>query len=725
MWQQSPASARSDDNKSSYFFGNSAELRDRLSLAPAESRGDRSHTIELPMPDGGIARFAVVESSIMEDALAAKFPEIKTYKLYGVDDPSASGRADITEKGFRAMLQTAAGRLFIDPVESTANQYHSRFRDNRVRQPFSCGVNWTAGQTLDPAHFGLPRNARVPGNYQTYRLAVSATQEYVDAVGGGKVGSTQNEIVTAVNRVNQIYERDLGIRLILVGNNDDLIEQNDSACFTNDDLFLLLLENQDWIDIVVGNANYDIGHVFSTSPSGGLAFIEGACNANFKAAGATGLSNPTGDIFYIDYVAHEIGHQLGADHTFNGSTGSCNGGRNGPTAYEPGSGTTIMAYAGICGAENLQTNSDATFHAASISQIDTYTSAGGNCYQLAANGNTDPTLTGIPDRTIPGNTPFVLDNTSINDGDGDTPSYQWEQLDAGTATTASSFGQDLGDNGLFRSYAPQPQSYRDFPALGTQLLGQFDEAEVIACSDRNINLRLTVRDNASGQVTDDVVVTVDKDAGPFQITAYNTPQSIDFTTGPKTLTWDVANTDNPPVNCANVDIELLTFSNPFYQQFTVHPLVSATANDGSHDLTVTEVVNSHPRARFRIRCSNNVFYDISDGNLNIIGGAATVYGDTDTFTFFNTGSTLTPTAPVCGVPRGAAATRAAYRTPRPGQEMFVAQLAAARLGAADACIIRPSPGTDSSSIDPRYLLLLVAAVLLLKLRRRFRACNTV
>jgi hypothetical protein len=288
----------------------------------------------------------------------------------------------------------------------------------------------------------------------------------------------------------------------------------------------MLSENQIWTDSIIGSSGYDIGHVFSTNP-GGLAVIESACNNSSKASASTGLGSRTGDSFYIDYVAHEIGHQFGAEHTFNGTSRSCSGNRVAASAFEPGSGSSIMAYSGICGAENLQIGADATFHAGSISQVDAYTGTGGSCFVPLANGNSDPTLSSLSNRVIPRDTAFVLDNPTAMDADvGDSLSYQWDQMDIGTATALATFGQDLGDNPLFRSYEPQPVSYRDFPALGTQVEGLFDKSEAMACSSRSMNFRLTVRDNASGQATSDVRVTVNRNAGPFEVTSFTTAQTL-------------------------------------------------------------------------------------------------------------------------------------------------------------------------------------------------------
>jgi hypothetical protein len=627
IWQDSSLSARSSNqfSLSHYFDANDQALRNKLSLAPNDVRGV-SDTIELPMPDGSLAKFSIVESSIMEDRLAEEFSQLISYKVYGIDDPTASGRVDMSPKGFRGMLMTSQGRVFIDPVNNTSNTslYKSSFRtggSDQSGQTFQCGVNMPPenDNILDTSQNRNDTLNRISGSLVIYRLAVSATSEYVAAVGGTLI-SAMAEINTTINRVNQVYERDLGIRFILVANNSSIIEVGTDFGFSNNNGGALLSENQAKIDEVIGTANYDIGHIFSTG-GGGVARA-GACNASLKANGVTGLLNPTGDEFYIDFVAHEIGHQFGGNHTWNGSTGSCRTGYNAPTAFEPGSGSSIMGYAGICGAENIATNSDATFHAGSIEEINTFIAGLGNCGLNSAitPSNSDPTLVdaGI-DRTIPSSTPFQLSGSAIDSGD--TLTYQWDQMDAGTVrTTAKTIGTDEGNNPLFRSQIPQSIGNRHFPALNTQVNGttaMLALGETLPTTARTLNFRLTARDGKSGQGTDDMAVFVIA-SGPFTLTS---PSAVgDITANAlRTVTWDAAGTLGLPVNCAKVDIELLTFSADG-STYAVTNLLSPTDNDGTEPVFIPNMNSS--KARFSVACSDNIFYDISNNDQNITGGAS-------------------------------------------------------------------------------------------------------
>lgn len=603
-------------------------LNQVLSRAGLEGRAEPISQIELPLENGEIQRFTLEESSIMAPGLAAKYPDLKTYKIHGIDNPYASGRLSISSKGFHGMITSPEGTFYIDPQADDVYRVYNR-NSQLPSQPFNCGVKGHNHDT--PAGSISSRSAnRTAGSLQVYELAVAGTAEYVAKV-GPTISQAQAEIVVAINRVNQIYERDLGVRLKIISGNDQLLYLNSATDpYTNNSGLDMLDENQANLDSVIGALNYDIGHVFSTG-GGGIASVGSVCG-NFKAQGVTGLSNPTGDAFYIDFIAHEIGHQFGADHTFNGTTGSCAGNRVASSAFEPGGGSTIMAYAGICGDENIVNRSNALFHAGSINQIDTFTTsgAGNSCGSFeSANNTNEPTVDAGNNYTIPRRTPFVLTATG-SDLDGDPLEYSWDQIDAGLSTNASILGVDLTDNSLFRSYIPRPEVQRHFPTLGTTLQNKYDDSEVLACQTRDLNFRVTVRDGESGMGQDDVVILVDNTSGPFEITSFNTAQSLG--PGSYILNWDVANTDQAPVSCAQVDISLLTF-NAGKTTYFENSLANNVINDGAALINILD--NSNTKARFKIQCSDNVFYDISDADL-IITGSSGPFSTTGNNVFYNT-----------------------------------------------------------------------------------------
>lgn len=263
-------------------------------------------------------------------------------------------------------------------------------------------------------------------NLRTYRLALACTGEYAVAVAGAgpTVPAVAAAMLTSINRVTGVYEREVSLRMTLIANNNNLIYLNGATDpYTNNNGGTMLGENQANIDAVIGNANYDIGHVFSTG-GGGIASLNSPCITGNKARGVTGLPNPVGDAFDIDYVAHEMGHQWGGNHSMAGC-----GASPASTKYEVGSGTTIQGYAGICAAENIQPNSDPVFHAISFDEISNFiTTGGGNtCGVSTATGNTLPIIATLANNnlSIPVSTPFTLSGTAT-DQNNDPLSYCWE-----------------------------------------------------------------------------------------------------------------------------------------------------------------------------------------------------------------------------------------------------------------------------------------------------------
>ena len=413
-------------------------------------------------------------------------------------------------------------------------------------------------------------------------------------------------VVVAMNRVNGIYETEVALRMVLVAGNDQLIFTDPSTDpYTNSSGSTMLSENQQTINTVIGNANYDIGHVFSTG-GGGVAALRVVCWNSGKALGVTGQSSPIGDPFNVDFVAHEMGHQFGANHTFNGVTGSCCcGNRAGSTAYEPGSGSTIMAYAGICGADNLQSNSDPYFHFASLDEILSYTTAGtGNsCPATSPTGNAPPTVSAGLDHTIPHDTPFALTATG-SDPDDDPLTYGWEQADLGFAVALSV--PDNGSMPLFRSLTATLSPTRFFPRLDDLLAGVSTDVEKLPQLSRAMDFRVTARDNRGGVDADQMVVTVDADSGPFQITS---PTSSIVAAELQTVTWTVRGTNVPPVDTTEVNI---LFSVDGGYTFP-HLLAANTPNDGAETVLIPDILTAS--ARFKIEAVDNIYFAISATDL--------------------------------------------------------------------------------------------------------------
>ncbi|MBC7912239.1 MAG: carboxypeptidase regulatory-like domain-containing protein [Pyrinomonadaceae bacterium] len=583
----------------------------------------------LPMPDGTFQRFRIEESPIMEPELAAKFPEIKTYKGQGLDDPTATTRFDLTPQGFHAIVLSAKTTVYVDPYAKGDTENYITYDKQAARrngESFECLVN---ENNYFPSFMPSQPEPEVTNGatLKTYRLALAATGEYT-TFHGGTVALGQAAIVTAMNRVNGIYEREVSIRMALVSNNNLIVYTNPSTDpYSNTNPTLLLTQNQANLDAVIGTANYDIGHVFSTG-GGGVATLNSPCNAATKARGETGLPSPTGDVFWVDFVAHEMGHQWGGNHTFNGTTDNCVGGnRNASTAYEPGSGSTIQGYAGICGAEDLQPNSNDYFHVVSLEEIVAYitTGAGNNCDAPTATGNSIPTVNGGADFNIPANTPFTLTATA-SDANGDALTYDWEQYDLGAAGPPNT---DNGARPIFRSYSPTTSPSRTFPSLqyilnnanvppttsGSCPSGPCLTGESLASFSpgRNLTFQVTVRDNRAGGGginTDTVEVNTTNTGAAFAVTAPNTVTTWNGGLA-QTVTWNVAGTTAAPISAANVRITLSTDGGNTFP--TV--LSASTPNDGSQSVLVP--ATSTATARVKVEAVGNIFFDISNVNFAI------------------------------------------------------------------------------------------------------------
>jgi len=581
------------------------------------NNSNESVVISLPMPNGAFAEFRLNPSLVMANELAEKYPNIRTFRGYQIDNPDNNGRFDITPHGFHGVFVFDNQKVFIEPKFRNNNQvYSSYFRKNAlplnnkfrqlspiVKQKFQQGTTASKAVTQTKA---------MSSTKITYRIAISAIAEYTQFHGGTKEDGLA-ALVTLVNRLNEVYERDLHVSLELVANNDEIIFTDaDTDPFNNNDDDIDL--NKAVIDDAIGNDNYDIGHVVTTG-GGGLAGLGVVCDNNYKADGLTGLDSPVNDAFAIDYVAHEVGHQFGADHTFNGTTSGCDGNRVADSAYEPGSATTIMGYAGICGEQSIQNNSDAYFHSRSYDQMTDYlsTTTGSSCGTQEVESNSAPTVDAGQDYTIPANTPFILTGTAT-DIDGDTLSYSWEQADLGDETSSKS--ADMTDNGsgpLFRVWEPMSESTRTFPQISDILANTTTYGEALPTTSRDMNFRLMVRDNQGNVSFDATQITVESNTEGFSVSQPTTDTS--WTEKEQTVIWNTADTQQSPVSCDAVDILLSTNSGETFSE----TLLSATSNDGEAEVSLPTLSTS--TARIKVRCSDNIFFAINEGDIAINVGS--------------------------------------------------------------------------------------------------------
>lgn len=591
--------------------------------------GRSKQLIYLPNENGVLERFYVMETPIMEPELARKFPMIKSYAAQGVDDSNSIARFSVTQFGLHNMtLSPGKSALYIDPyTEDRANYIvYTKSAIGDEPQNFECllAEDITLPSLENEILTENSVNAADDSKLRTYRLALSCTGEYGFLFAGAgtveqKKANIQAQMAITMTRVNGVYEKDLAITMIFVANNDLLIYFNGATDPWTGEYNTKTAQT---IDAAIGLENYDIGHNFNTSGGGNAGCIGCVCststnpfgnNSTHKGRGFTGRSNPTGDAFDIDYVAHEMGHQFGGYHTQSSS--NCISG-SGTTEVEPGSGSTIMGYAGIC-PSNVQNNSDAYFHYVTIRDITDNVKSGvsSSCAQITSFSNVTPVINPTPDYVIPISTPFVLTG-SATDADGDVLNYTWEQNDPEPYNQATgSAPNELKVTGpLFRSIAGTTNSSRFFPRKNTILAGQTANTwEVLPGLSRVMNFALTVRDNVAGgaqTATDEMKVTVSDLAGPFAITSQNSFVSYPVGTN-QIVNWSVAATNLAPVNTRFVDIYLSIDNGASFPLL----LASKVPNDGSETITIPNLIGS--TNRIMVKGYDNIFFDISNTTFAI------------------------------------------------------------------------------------------------------------
>ena len=598
------------------LFAKSALSARGLKTSPLE--------IELPLPNGQFEKVQLFEYPLLSPEIQASYPDIKAWRVKGVDHTGISGSIDFTSVGFHGMLVMPDGdTVYIDPKKGHSSEQYLSFSKSQnhshFKNDFNCKVHSEHSLLSDPNNrqrdsVGLSSRklAQQPSlNLITYKLALAGTAEYTASQGGTKA-SAYASMVTTINRVNEIYRRDIGVALQIVSGESLIYTDAAADPYTSGNAGALVSENINNINNQFGAANYDVGHVFDASSMGGLAYVGAACSTNYKAGGATGINNPTGEAFSIEYVAHEMGHQLGADHTFNSSIGGCGGGnRSAGMAVEPGSGSSIMSYSGLCGADNLQFSSDATFHIRSIQQINDFTrlSGGSSCGVRSSTGSQDPVVDAGLDMKIPANTPFLLAGSATG---GST--YSWDQTDVGSSTSVNI---DSGNNALIRMLLPSPIANRYIPRLSDLFAGINGLGEKPPTTSRNLTFSLVVRNGAGGVGIDEKVVSVTDTGLNFGVLSQSTSQTL--STGQSVdVSWNVAGTNNPPISCNNVDINLLRVDG------VKNILLANTANDGTEQVVVPANTPVMTGARIMVACSSKDFFQISSGSIGIIEGVGDV-----------------------------------------------------------------------------------------------------
>ncbi len=608
-------------------------LRNYLREAPMEFTPEAAQSplpLTLPLPDGRNETFAVWESPIMEAGLAALFPQIKTYAGRSLLRPHVTLRFDQTPRGFHAIIHTPEGTTLIAPeVEGMTDLYLSfSLKDVDLAAHGELAAFCDLHDELPADETSLQQGSALRSttvvDLRTYRLAVATTAEYSMA-NGGTVNSVMAAVTSVVNQVNSVFEKDNAVRLVLI---DSVFKTfffppvgNDP--FTNGNTSEMIKENPPVLNAAFGVNGYDVGHVFGTN-GGGLANLGGVCNGSStppspfpKARAASCMFGPyVGSLFYI-VVGHEVGHQFNATHTFN----KCDDENENPsTAYEPGSGSTIMCYNGngVCGSNHLQAVTDDYFHINSMERIRNFTrlGPGSTCGQVLPIGNNTPetSLALNSGFYIPIGTPFQLEG-SATDPEGDALTYVWEEYDLGPP---SPLGMPVGTAPIFRSQIPSTSPRRVFPKMTTIIANASDPQELLPTYSRVLTFRFTARDNhlpAGAWSYSEITFNATADAGPFLVTSPN-DATVSWEAGQFVeVTWDVANTDAAPVNCKMVDIRL-SLDGGLTWPIT---LLSQTPNDGSAFVVVPDVTTT--KARVRVDAADNIFFDISNEDFQITAPA--------------------------------------------------------------------------------------------------------
>lgn len=609
-----------------------AGIKTALQSAPQEfTPAARAKTciISLPLADGTTDEFSVWQTAIMEPELAARHPYIRTFAGESVRTPGRTVRLSHTARGFRAMvLQPDLGVVYIDPYAVGMDEYCIVYdrADLPVDKTRKLGTGWVqdpnapivaaSGDVLfTPA--AEERGPQIdPVKLKIFRYIAATTGEFSTDHGGTKP-LVFSAVVEYTDRTNAIFERDANIRLQLIAAAENVVFLNSNTDpYSGTTVQDWMGQNPDVLNFYCNFASHDIGHVYARYLGGSAIGVAGGlgivCGANKAAGCSAGYGGSDYGDGFIGVIGQEVGHQLNGGHTWN----RCNGGtgRHGNSAFEPGSGSTIMSYHGACGNDNVDGESILGFHSGSIEEFKLfYTQQNGNTcgsFQQTVNNPPVVTLTYQDNFFIPILTPFEMFG-SATDPDGDTLVYNWEGIDTGPEVA---LGTQEASSAIFRTYAPSDATNRYFPRLSTILNNEIYEAEILPEYTRDVTLRFVARDNRAdggGVGWADVAFKAWEGAGPFLVTAPNSAGDIWLVGEYVNVTWDVANTNLLPVNCQTVNIRLSTDGGLTYPI----TLASGVSNDGNQYVLVPDNITN--KARVRIDAADNVFFDLSNANFKI------------------------------------------------------------------------------------------------------------
>lgn len=667
------------------FQLNYEAIETTLKQAPMEftrAAKEQPLVLGIPMADGSVRNFRVVESPVMAPELVAQYPSIRTYSGVATDNPGVIVRLGVGYKGFHAFIfGDPRGAQSVRRYAESQNDLYVAYKaadlpsDPLLESQLRCGTD-DFGAILQEDmshsdHTSTSERNTEPVQLKVYRAAIAAQGEY-SIFNGGTKPLVMAAIVEAMNYINGLLERDFAVRFQLIPNNDEIIflDPATDPYMGENDVPAWRAQNAGAVNPIIGINNYDVGHVFCQTGAGGVigqASLGSVCDILNKAGGASSWFTPNDEKFYLT-TAHEMCHQLSGTHTFSSCPPNADATSDG-TAFEPGSGTTIMSYAGACGTNNnIQNMEEAYYHIASILQVQNFKTQGGGaqCGQLMDTDNSTPTASTEMQPLglyLPISTPFVLSGTG-SDPEGDALTYCWEQYDLGPM---SPLGSPTGSAPSFRSYFPVPVGERILPRIQALVNNTPSDAEVLPTYNRQLTFRMTVRDNhpeGGGLDWLEVKMNATTTAGPFVVSYPN--ELVTWNVGEyRIVTWEVANTNGPLVNCQSVNIHLSTDGGLTYPVM----LASGVPNAGSYCVQVPNNVTNN--ARIRVQADDHIFFDISNVNFKIQQPTAagfTVCGalkdraclPNGYTTEVNTSSTLGFNTPIqlsiAGLPAGATAT---------------------------------------------------------------------
>ncbi|WP_115878003.1 reprolysin-like metallopeptidase [Lutibacter oceani] len=617
-------------------------LKSKLNTSPKRSvKSKKAGTIiTFPNELGELHKYEVFEASVMSDGLQKKFPNLKSYIGKGLDDPSLLIRLSLTTQGLNVViLNSPRGTIYINTYTNDIKSYKIYSTKSLPKtEPFECEVVNAKENEQRKSNGNSKISNSNNGYFRTIRLAVIATAEYSNwhlqyqGIDNNKTEIEKKEvvlsaIVASMTKVNAVFERDISLSMVLVEDSEKIIFLNSLTDeLTGDDKYKLLNEGNTIVKDIIGFENYDISHVYSAFDLGGVAMQTSICNIN-KPNGVSSSSSPIGN-YFENVIMHEIGHQFGASHTYNKcSKGFTDYSISNLTSVEPGSGSTIMSYGGVCwGDDNVVKDRDIYFHGISIQQmIAKLNSDNSICMESSLIENSPPVIIDIADYTVPISSPIKLVG-DVSNANSDSYTYTWEQFDAEIGISPPESTQIEGP--IFRSYPPTNSGKRSLPNKLSSAIGQrSNKWEVLPSVSRTVNFGLTVRNNNLNFPQTAFMQTkiiFDENSGPFEVTSQNNSEKWNIGET-KTITWNVANTDKSPILCSKVNI---LFSPNTGSTYTI-ALASNIENNGSFDIIVPNLSTSG--GKIKVESVGNIFYSVNKGYISINPPVGKIFVPDDIF----------------------------------------------------------------------------------------------